>query len=237
MKKLCEAGGMSNIEKVDLWHEGKISLNLEDYYEEELADFWRLASIRGYDDIKAAIDAECDRRGIPHFNFWTIMSMPTPVPSAEDIELAEDITDKIFKILIKSVEYVLNSDIHDLLEDEYESSYREGDWPGEGYMNIKRYGWKFDWEDYYIDDVDGDHTNEIEAKIIEKYKDKILPVIDLAKAAIIEKYKSKAPHVVPLVEMILDTVYVSIGNDCNFDFEEGNFGGGVSLELAAVLLD
>lgn len=235
MRKLYEAG-MSNIEKVDLWHEGKREENLKDYHEEELADFWRIADVRGYDDIKAAIDAECDRRGIPHFNFWTIMSMPTPVPSAEDIELAEDITDKIFKILIKSVQYVLNSDIHDLLEDEYEDSYHEGAWPGEGYMNIKRYVWRFDWEDYYIGDVGSDHTDEIEAKIMEKYKDKILPVIDLAKAAIIEKYKSKAPHVVPLVQMILDTIYVIVENAIGFDPDRDNFEGEVWLELYAQLL-
>lgn len=159
-------------------------------------------------------------------------------PSVREVNIAEDITDRIFQVLIKSIGYVLRSGIEDLLEDEYDYSYQDGCWPNSRYMNEKRYLWRFDWKNYFMDDaVIGEYVGIVESKIAKKYEDKILPVVMMAKEEIIKKYRNKNPSLIPLVKKILDTVDI-VTEICNtFDIEDDNFGGKVQLKLEAKLLD
>lgn len=241
--KILDESSLSNIEKVDLWHAGKRKENIKACGEAKLEDFYRIAKSRGYSEILDAIDSECRRRGIPLFG-TSPASRAKAVkiePSVRDVNKAEEITDKIFKVLIRSIKYILENDLRDLINDEYESSYEGGDWPSSAYKNVKQQEWILDWEDKYFDygtlPFDDGQIADIESEIIQKYQDKILPVIDVAKDEIIAKYKSKDSSLVPLVEKILDTVDIFIGNHSIFDPKEDNFEGEVLLQLEAQLPD
>lgn len=232
--KILDESSLSNEEKVELWHAGKRRENIKACGEEKLADFWRIARDRGYFEILDAIDDECTRRGISPFG------VKVAIPIGE-VSNAEDITDRIFKVLVSSIEYVFENDIEDELTDEYDDVYWDGDWPNPSYANVKQQKWAIDWSGYYtalsrswpLDEQIAD----IESKIIQNYQDKIFPVVVMAKDEIVKKYKSKDHSLVPLVEKILDTVDITIGNHPIFDPAEGNFDGEVLLQLEAQLPD
>lgn len=169
--------------------------------------------------------------------------------STEDVAKAEDITDRIFQILIKSVRYVLEKEFSDEIVTEGEHSVGPRgryevlpgyflDWPDFGYKWSKYYEWIVDWRKHYKDfegPITDDDVDLVDEQLQSAYWDRLDAVLNMARGQIIQKYKIKDPSVISLVEKILDTRELAVLAEVYP--KEDNYNITITVELHAQLPD